>query len=100
MEDRPIEQLTLRQMFTEAERHSRELIDHLEKGFLPKSHELLKLVRGGTSDPALDEVQDVTVYHSAEQLQQSDEFTQNLYRRLEKLFAAIGESVNHIVDGV
>ncbi len=100
MGDRPVEQLTLRQMFTEAERHSRELIDHLEKGFLPKAHSVLKLVRGRASDLSVHEVEDVTVYHSADQLLQSEQFTQQLFQRLDKLFAAIGVSVNNIVEGV
>lgn len=100
MDDRPVEQLTLRQMFTEAERHSRELIDHLEKGFLPKAHSLLKLVRGGAADLTVDEVEDVTVYHSADQLLQSEQFTQKLYQRLDELFTAIRASVREIVEGV
>lgn len=100
MAERPVEQLTLRQMFTEAQRHSRELIDHLEKGFLPKTHGLLKLVRGRAGDPTIEEVEDVTVYHAAEQLRLSEEFTAQLYARLNQLFTAIGTSVNEIVEGV
>ena len=95
---RPVEQLTLRELFIDAERLTRELIEHVEQGFLPKAHSLEKLVRVGLEENALDDVRDVTVRNRASELLESEKFTGELCERAEKYFAAIDASVNRILE--
>ncbi|GAB4138079.1 MAG: hypothetical protein Tsb009_05990 [Planctomycetaceae bacterium] len=99
MADRPVDELTLREVFTEAERHSREMIDHLEKGFLPKSHSVLKLVRNEGTEPELGDVEDITIYNTAERLLKSEEFSEQIYSRLETLMIRIDSDITEIVSG-
>ena len=98
MEERPIEQLTLRQLFTEASRQSRDVINHLEQGFLPKVYSLVKLLPKNASDSQLSEIEDVTVYNSAQNVLQSEQFTHQQHQNLEKLLTAIDAAANQLVN--
>ena len=98
MADRPIEQLTLREKFTDAERLLRELIDHLEKGFLPKLYELQKLVRVSASQSADEPIEDLTVYTHAENVLESEQFTLKMYQRLHSLLESINADATLIVN--
>jgi hypothetical protein len=98
MVGRPIEQLTLREMFTEAERLTRELIEHLDQGFLPKSHELARLVRPINGEPpGLNDLEDVTVRTQAARLLESEAFTEQVYAGLDEYSRAIDASVTRIL---
>ena len=44
MAERRVEDMPLRDVFTEVEQLARELVDHLENGFLPKANGLRELV--------------------------------------------------------
>ena len=83
---RPPSQLTLREKLSEAERLTRELIDHVEKGFIPRAHELRRVTRhGGDSE----EVADLTVRSTAEKFTESDQFTRNLSAQLQEVLGLI-----------
>lgn len=98
MVGRPIEQQTLREMFTEAERLTRELIEHLDQGFLPKSHELARLVRPINGEPpGLNDLEDVTVRTQAGRLLESEAFTEQVYASLDQYSRAIDASVTRIL---
>ena len=98
--DRSLEQMTLREKFTGAERLARELIEHLEQGFLPKTADLQKLVRPHGPGEQLDEaLQDAAIRNSAARLAASEDFTQRLFERLENYCAAIDREVHAIVNG-
>lgn len=95
MSDRPAADLTLREMFIEAEHTLRELIEHLEQNFLPRNQELRSL-----SVPSrLDEVRDVTVRTAASTLLESQRFSDQLHRRLTELTRAINEQASAMVEG-
>lgn len=99
MDTRPLEQLTLREKLTEAERVTRELIEHLDRGFIPKAHELRRVVRPHYEGPDGTPVQDVTVRNHAARVLESDQFTEKLYEKLDRYFAAIATEVSQIVEG-
>jgi hypothetical protein len=95
MSNRPATELTLREMFIEAEQTSRELIDHLERNFLPRNQELRSLAVPGR----IADVRDVTVRTSASAVLESGRFSDQLSRRLTELTRAIDEQVSQLVEG-
>ena len=97
MTERSADQMTLRETFTGSERLTRELIEHLEQGFLPKVVELQKLVRPHSDvqiDPAL---QDAALRNSAIRLISSEEFSNQLFERLQSYCVRIDQSVAKMV---
>lgn len=99
VDDRRIEQLTLREKFADAERLTRELLEHLEQGFSPKAYQAHQIVRPTPSGLPAANVEDVTVRNQVVGLLESDQFADQLYSSLEKYFAAIDASVSRIVGG-
>jgi hypothetical protein len=99
MVGRPIEQQTLREKFVDAERLSRELIEHLDQGFLPKALELARLVRPINGEPpGLHDLEDVTVRTQAARLLESEAFTDQVYESLQVYCTAIDNAVSKIVS--
>jgi len=99
LDDRRIEQQTLREKFTEAERLTRELTEHLEQGFCPKVHQAWHLVRPTPSGLPAANLEDITVRNHVAGLIESDQFSDRLYGSLEKYFTSIDASVSRIVAG-
>lgn len=98
MAERQIESLTLREKFIEAEKLTRELIDHLDRGFIPKVHQLRRTARRGTNPEHLDEIKDLTVRESVKQVLDSDDYTRQLCDRAGQLLTAIDKDVNTIFE--
>ena len=98
MSNRPLESLTLREKFIEAEKVARELADHLERGFIPKAHEVRRLAQRANQPDQQDEVKDVTIRSSAKRLIQSDDYTRQLCRRAEQLLSGIDTEVQSIFE--
>ena len=96
MAERPVAQLTLRELFTNAERLAREIIEHLEQGFIPKIHNLDRLVRA--QEEGADEVLDVTVRNTAAAALSSDEFSQKLLARMNEYLVAIDNAIERQVN--
>ena len=100
MADRPVEQLTLREMFTDAERMTRELIEHLDQGFIPKANELGRAIRPIEDDPDRStNIEDVTIRNYAVRLLESEDFTDQLYDKIAEYCVGIDASVSRIVTG-
>lgn len=96
--ERGIEQLTLREMFVEAERQTREFIEHLDQGFLPKTHELARLLRPIHGEPpGLNVLEDVTVRTQTGSLLDSEAYTEEMFVRLGEYCRAIDSSVSRIL---
>ncbi len=96
--ERPIGHLTLREMFVDAERITRELLEHLDQGFLPKTHELARLLRPIHGEPpGLNVLEDITVRTQAHRLLESEAFTDEVFIRLGEYCRAIDESVSRIL---
>jgi hypothetical protein len=96
--ERPIEQMTLREMFSHAERISRDLVDHLERNLLPRSRQLARLVRPTETESFPADVEDVTVRSHVARLIESEDFTDQVYGRLADFCEAIDASASRIVD--
>ena len=98
MSERPLEQLTLREMVISAEHLIRELSMHLEQAFLPKVNALEKMVAAHATQDECSLVQDVTVRNQAALVLQSDEFSQRLYKKLNDCLAAIERGTNQALS--
>ena len=96
IERRP-DQLTLRERFIEAERLNRELIEHLEQGFVPKVQNLARLVAPGYVDVHGQPAGDLTVRHTAVQVLESEAYTEQLYGRIREYCEAIDREVERII---
>ncbi|MBL8850427.1 MAG: hypothetical protein JNG89_12175 [Planctomycetaceae bacterium] len=98
MSERSLENLTLREKLIEAERLLRELSDHLERGFIPKAHEIRRLARRANEPENQDEVKDVTIRSSSDELIRSDDYSRQLCERNIRLLAAIEQDVKAIFE--
>lgn len=92
-----VERFTLREKIRESARGVRELIDHLEMGFVPKVHELRRLCR--QHDPASGNppVADVTIRSYVLSVVESDRFTIGLNESLENYLNSIRKDVSEVL---
>ncbi len=90
-------QLTLREMFSDSERLASELVEHLELGFIPTNEQLIRLVRVVPDGIEKRRVEDISVRNQAAELLKSDNFTQELFEKLDEYLKAIDQSVNRII---
>ncbi|QDT94438.1 hypothetical protein [Gimesia algae] len=96
---RALSQLTLREMFSDSERLISELVEHLELGFIPVSEQMIRLVRELPDGVEKRRVEDISVRNQAAELLKTDEFSQELFEKLDQYLAAIDQSINRIIDG-
>ncbi len=92
--NRPIEQLTLVDKFKQADQTTRAIMDHIERGFLPKVNDLERLVR--PNPDGLGQQEDVTnlrVRNYAANVISSDDFTHEQSRLLDDCLKAIDVDV-------
>ena len=92
-----LENLTLRNKLNEAERLLRELIHHVEHGFVPKAHLLRRHARQGNDPKTQHEITDLTIRDSAEKLIHSDDFSRQLCDQLTEFLSSIEADVNRII---
>ncbi|MBL4886075.1 MAG: hypothetical protein JKY95_16275 [Planctomycetaceae bacterium] len=91
-----ITNMTLRDKLNEAERMMRELMDHLDNGFIPKARSLSRTLQESDNDVTL--VSDMTVRQQSAELIDSNRFSEKLYGKIGKLLVAIDEDVNSITS--
>jgi hypothetical protein len=89
MAERPIEQLTLREMFTNAESLIRDLKDHLQKSFHPKSRAVEQVVRSYNIPSERDAIPDSTIRHHVAEMLGSDDYSESLIKKLDQYLEAI-----------
>ena len=99
MAERRIEDMPLRDVFTEADRLARGLVDHFEDGFLPKSSGLQELVAVSEQGNGSDDVHDVTVRNHSAQLLERARFADELYTRFDACIETIDKKVSRITMG-
>lgn len=99
MQEKAVDQFTVREMFTEAERIARELSDHLERGFVPKVGSLTRIIRPPKPGEEAVFVEDGVVRTHSAQILESDQFTEKLYIRLHDFCQAVESNVDRIVGG-
>ncbi len=95
MAERPIQQQTLREQFTQAEQLTKELIDHLEHNLLPKIHDLKKLAQADLKGESV--VEDVTARNHAAKTLESLGFADGLSDKMDAYFTSINQAVTEIL---
>jgi len=92
-----IENMTLREKLSEADRLLRELVDHLDNGFIPKARSLSRTIQEhGTNT---DELTDMTVRQNAAEIIDNNRFSERLYEKIGALLVSIDSDVARIEDG-
>lgn len=99
MAERRVEDMPLRDVFTEAEQLARDLVDHLENGFLPKVSGLKELVEVDERGIGSEDIHDVTVRNHSAQLLERARFADGLYSRFDECIKTIDEKVSRITMG-
>ena len=99
MAERPIEQLTLREMFTNAELLVRDLIEHLDKSFHPKSRVLGELVRSYNVPAERDAIPDGAIRTHMITLLGSDDYSQAFFQKLDRYLQAIEDRSPRAISG-
>lgn len=94
----PIDHLTLREKLRDAARGVRELVEHLELGFVPKVHDLKKLTRQHDPASGTPPVADVTIRGYVSAVLESDQFTARLNDSLENYLNSIQKDVSDVVS--
>lgn len=87
--------LPLREKFTNAERLTRELIDHLDQGFLTRVQELRRVARKDESDGVTDK----SVRAHCTKLFESDDFTRKLSAELHQYIESICDEMQPMIFG-
>jgi hypothetical protein len=90
--------LTLREKLRDAARGARELVEHLEQGFVPKVHDLKKLTRQHDPASGTAPVADLTIRSYVSAVIESDRFTARLNDTLESYLNAIQKDVSGVVS--
>ena len=93
-----IDQLTLREKLRDVARGTRELIEHLELGFVPKVHDLRKLSRQHDPTSGIPPVADVTIRSYVAAVLESDRFTAGLNDSFEGYLNSIQKDVSDVVS--
>ncbi|WP_417850587.1 hypothetical protein [Thalassoglobus sp.] len=92
-----LENMTLRNKLNEAERLIRELIHHIEHGYIPKAHLLRRTARKGNDPKEQHEITDMTVRGGVEKVLKSDQFSRQLCHQLQGFLGSIEQDVNKII---
>lgn len=87
---------TLREKLSEAEKLARELIHHLEHGFIPKVHTLRRLARQGLDPTDAEEVSDRSFRSQVDEVISSDDFTRRVYTQFDSYLSGIQQDVRRI----
>lgn len=89
--------MTIREKLTEADRLMREVIEHLDNGFIPKTRTLSRsLQEHGDNVSAMS---DVTVRQQAAELIELNRFSEALYEKITALLEAIDHDVSQVQGG-
>ena len=88
IKDRP-----LREVCKDAERLTRELIDHLEKNLVPGTREVHDMIRSSLLG---EEVPDLAVRNQVAALLERQEFADDLYRKAKEYFQVINDALGEM----
>lgn len=89
-----MDNLTLREKLRNVEKLTRELTDHLEKGFIPKAHSLRRLARRGSDPEHRESVSDVAVREAVSTLLKSDAYARDLSEKTRKYLRSIQSDID------
>lgn len=91
-----LQHLTLRDKIKDVEKLSRELSDHLERGFIPKTHNLRRLARHGTEPDQRDNISDISVREAVANVLASDAYARDLYQKTREYLRSIESDIERM----
>lgn len=95
-----LENVPLRDLCKEAERITRELVDHLEKHLIPRTQELHELVLPDSPKAHSGQhIENITVRNSVSVLLESQAFSEELFEKANQYFNAIDRTLLEITSG-
>ncbi len=94
-----LENKTVREMFADLDRLSIGFQEHMKLGFIPKAQSLVKLVRKLPNDLVAQDVDDLTVRINASRVLESEQFSDQLFMKIEAYSQAIEKRVQFILTG-
>jgi len=97
--DHSIEGMTLQDKVKNSELLVREMIEHLELGFLPKLKNLQKISRVSNNLSQLEEIANLTIRNHVVQVLESEQFTESLFEKLSLLTSALEKDMNDVMYG-
>lgn len=99
MAERAIDQLTLREMFSDAEGVVRDLSEHLHHNFHHKMRIVGGLVRSYKIPDERNSIADTAVRTEVAALLASDDYSQTLFQKLDRYLKAIEERSQSAIGG-
>jgi hypothetical protein len=90
-------ELPLRDQCRNAEHLIQKLIDHVEKGFLPKARKLKELLEEAAADE--ETVEDVTIRSHATAVLESEQFSARLCDEVGAYFESIDQALRTAIEG-
>lgn len=93
-----IDNLTLREKLRNVEKLTRELSDHLEKGFIPKVHKLRRLARRGNDPEHRESISDIAIREAVSTVLQSDTYARNLSDQTKRYLRSIQIDIDKMFD--
>jgi hypothetical protein len=94
-----IDNLTLREKLRDVEKLTRELSDHLEKGFIPKLHSLRRLSRRGSDPDQRDAVSDIAIRESVSTVLKSESYARELSENTRRYLRSIQADIDGMFEG-
>lgn len=98
--------LTLREKFKEASLVARELTEHVQQGFLPRSKQLARLVRPkfeSSKEYEIDPeagIEDKTIRNEVARVLESENFTDELFQTVRAYLESIDQEIDQILMGI
>lgn len=89
------ESMTLRDRLIEAERLTRELVQHLDQGFVPKAHQLRRVARQG-NESGHDEITDLSIRSTVDRTLEADDFTRLMGDQLSLFLESIDSDLRRL----
>jgi hypothetical protein len=89
-----IDDLTLREKLRNVEKLTRELSDHLERGFIPKVHALRTLSRRGSESEHRDTISDIAVREGVSTVLKSDRYARELCDKAKRYLRSIQSDID------
>ena len=93
-----IDILTLREKLRNVEKLTRELSDHLERGYVPKAHSLRRLARKGNEPENREAISDVAIRESVSTVLKSDSYARDLCDQTKRYLQSIAADIDGMFD--
>ena len=86
-------------MFADLDRLTSEFKEHMKLGFIPKAQSLVKLVRPLPNELIAEDVDDLSIRINSSRVLESEQYSDQLFKKIEAYFQAIEKRVQFILTG-